>query len=291
MKNPIYNWLTKKYPQNQMLKNPYVGALIILLFFFLFLYIYKPLNTHESRIANYTITMAIYSIISAIQVLLSIKILKVIKYFSNNEEWTILKELISIILILLGIGTIIYFAAFFIEQPAQRWNLPTFFDSCKNAFLTGSIPFLFFTILNYRFLSFYNTSENKPSDNEKNTELELPEKIIQIDSKLKKEKLNFYPSQLLYASSEGNYVEFYLNRDNHIQKEIIRNSISNIDKQLLEIPFFFRTHRAYIVNVKKVHLKKGNTLGYRLKLSDIDVEIPVSRQYIKDFIQRFKEFN
>jgi len=291
MNNPIYHWLNKKYPKNSLLKNPYLGAFIIFLFFFGFMNIYKPLNVHASQMASFILTMAIYSIASAFPVIILVRLSKTINYFSKAEDWSILKELISIILILMGIGTSVYFTAFLVEEPSERWNLSTYLDSCKYAFLIGSIPFLFVSILNFRYLHFYNIHSVTEPVITSAIKTEYPEEIIQIDSKLKKEKLNFYPSQFLYATSEGNYVEFYLNRDNHIQKEIIRNSISDIDQQLMKIPFYIRTHRAFIVNVKKVHLKKGNTLGYRLKLYGIDAEIPVSRQNIKSFIERFDEFN
>ena len=291
MNNPITYRLTKRFPQNKMLKNPTFGSLIIFSFFFLFMYIYKPLNTHESQIAGYNVTMAIYGIACALPVFVLGKIIHSVKRFSNDEEWTLLKELLSIFFILLIMGTVVYFMAFVVEKPADRWNFSTYFDSCKIVFLIGVIPFLFFTILNFRYFRYHTiTSMNEKIDSS-DLASEFSEEIIQIDSKLKKEKLNFFPSQFLYAMSEGNYVEFYLNRDNHIQKEIIRNSISNIAGQLMGIPFCVRTHRAFIVNVKKVHLKKGNTLGYRLKLTGIDVEIPVSRQNINTFIQRFNEFN
>jgi hypothetical protein len=283
MNNPISNRLTKRFPQNKMLKNPTIGTLIIFCFFFLFMYIYKPLNAHESQIAGYTATMAIYSIACAIPVFALGKMIHSIKYFSKEEEWNLLKEFISIFIILLVMGTVVYFMAFVVEKPADRWNFSTFFDSCKNVFLIGVIPFIFFTILNIRYFRYHNISSVIEPVDSPDLESEFSEEIIQIDSKLKKEKLNFYPSQFLYAMSEGNYVEFYLNRDNHIQKEIIRNSISNIAGQLMGIPFCVRTHRAFIINVK--------TLGYRLKLTGIDVEIPVSRQNIKAFIQRFNEFN
>ena len=291
MNNPMTYRLTKRFPKNKMLKNPTIGTLIIFGFFFLFMYIYKPLNTHESQIAGYTVTMAIYSIACALPVFVFGKMLHSIKHFSNDEEWNLLKEVLSIFFILLAMGTVVYFMAFVVEKPADRWNFYTYFDSCKIVFLIGIIPFLFFTILNFRYFRYQNIpSVNEPVDSH-DLASEFPEEIIQIDSRLKKDKLNFYPSQFLYAMSEGNYVEFYLNRDNHIQKEIIRNSISNIAGQLTAIPFCVRTHRAFIVNVKKIHFKKGNTLGYRLKLTGIDVEIPVSRQNIKAFIQRFNEFN
>jgi DNA-binding LytR/AlgR family response regulator len=109
------------------------------------------------------------------------------------------------------------------------------------------------------------------------------EELIRIGSQLKKEELTFFPGQLIYAEADGNYIVFHLNIEDQIKKKIIRNSISNIEQQLSAIPFFFRTHRAYIVNLKKVCAQKGNTLGYRLKLSGTDIEIPVSRQKTRDF--------
>jgi DNA-binding LytR/AlgR family response regulator len=112
---------------------------------------------------------------------------------------------------------------------------------------------------------------------------EPAEELIRIKSQLKKEELTFYPCQFIYAESDGNYIIFHLDIENQIKKKIIRNSISNIEHQLSAIPFFFRTHRAYIVNLKRVCSQKGNTLGYRLKLSGTESEIPVSRQKTRDF--------
>ena len=84
---------------------------------------------------------------------------------------------------------------------------------------------------------------------------------------------------------------FHLNMENQIKKKTIRNSISNIEQQLSVIPFLFRTHRAYIANVKMVSSQKGNTLGYRLKLIGTDIEIPVSRQKTRDFDQIMKQYH
>lgn len=289
MNNPVYKWLNKRYPQNFIIKHSSVGSVISLAFCLLFLLTYKPLDTHESRPLSYVATMAVYCFSSAISVIVIMKILRSIRYFSDKEDWTILKECISILFILIGMGIFIYFTAFFVEEPSQRWNFSTFFDSCKYAFLIGAIPFLFFTVMNSRYFYVYAAhAENKYNSN---PETEQPEEIIQIDSKLKKERLSFYPDQFLYATSDGNYVVFYLNRNNNVQKEVIRNSISNIEEQLSQVPSIVRTHRAFIVNIRKVYLKKGNTLGYQLKLSNIDVEIPVSRQNIKTFDLQFDKFN
>jgi DNA-binding LytR/AlgR family response regulator len=78
-------------------------------------------------------------------------------------------------------------------------------------------------------------------------------------------------------------VVFYLSINNLVKKEIIRNSINSIEQQLSGIPYFLRIHRAFIVNLKKVRSKQGNTLGYMIKLSETEIKIPVSRKNTKDF--------
>ncbi len=290
MINQAYKWLNRKYPQNYIIQKPYIGAMIIALFCFGFVSIYKPLKTHGAVNLSYEATMAIYCFATAICVLLFIKVLKTTKYFSKKEDWTLLKELVTVTIILFGMGLAIYFIAFFIEEPTQRWNVSTFLNSAEYALLIGIIPFTFFTMLNYRYLLPWSIEIIGGGTN-KASGIEPSEKLIQICSKLKKEELSFYPSQFIYASSDSNYVDFYLYQDNKIKKETIRNSIGSIEQQLFEIPYIFRTHRAYIVNLKKILKKQGNTLGYRLEVTDIDFEIPVSRQNTRIFDNLFKQYH
>lgn len=283
MKGRIIKWLNIKYPQNYIIKNPFTGTLIIALFVFGFTVLYKPFNTHAARAFSYEATMAIYSLLSGIFIFLSIKILKTVKYFSNTKDWTIFKEFLSVFLVLFVLGIAIYVLGFFIETSAQRWNISTFLNSFKGAFLTGIIPLFFFTAINYPYLFSESIDLNIGNVAITGQENQPSEDLIQISSQLKKEDLSFYPSQFLYAESDGNYVVFYLSINSLVKKEIIRNSINSIEKQLSGIPYFLRIHRAFIVNLKKVRSKQGNTLGYMIKLSETEIKIPVSRNNTKDF--------
>jgi hypothetical protein len=283
MKGRIIKWLNIKYPQNYIIKNPFTGTLIIALFVFGFTVLYKPFSTHAARAFSYEATMAIYSLLSGIFIFLSIKILKTVKYFSNTKDWTIFKEFLSVFLVLFVLGIAIYLLGFFIETSAQRWNISTFLNSFKGAFLTGIIPLFFFTAINYPYLFSESIDLNIGNVAITGQENQPSEDLIQISSQLKKEDLSFYPSQFLYAESDGNYVVFYLSINSLVKKEIIRNSINSIEKQLSGIPYFLRIHRAFIVNLKKVRSKQGNTLGYMIKLSETEIKIPVSRKNTKDF--------
>ena len=233
--------------------------------------------------------MAVYMSGSSFFIFGIIKWLQSNRYFSNPNEWTILKEIIAIVIILLGMGIFIYLTGFLLELHGNRWNLPTFLDSFKHAFLIGIFPLGFFSAINYRYLLVSDIVQDFFQGANSSLK-EPPEELVRIISRLKKEELSFYPSQFIYSESEGNYVVFYLNFDNKIRKVVIRNSISEIEQQLSPIPFIMRTHMAYIVNIRKVSSRKGNTLGYHLKLFGADTEIPVSRQNTRTFNQLLKQY-
>jgi len=81
--------LKKCYPQNYIIKNPFIGSLVFFGFCIFFFVIYKPLQINESRFSGNEITVAIYCLIIAIPLYGLITILKRIKYFSNPDEWTV----------------------------------------------------------------------------------------------------------------------------------------------------------------------------------------------------------
>jgi hypothetical protein len=279
--------ISEKFPQNFILKHPLHGAMLIAGFTLVFALLYKPLGSHASRFLGYEATMSIYALISGTSLFGWINLLVRISIFSNKAKWTFAKELLAIVILLFALGVVIYFAAFILEEPANRWNFPTFFDSVKNAFLIGIIPFLFFTTLNY----LQWISPEVKYDSAVSASTSENEELLQISSQLKKESLSFYPSQFIYAESESNYVNFYLLSGDKVQKKVIRNSITDVEQQLAHIPFFARTHRAFIVNLKKIKSKKGNSLGYRLRLQGTDSEIPVSRNNTRKFNQLFRQLS
>jgi len=280
MKN-IKEFLSKSYPRNFLLRNPVTGGLVLALFMMGFTAIYRPLGSHASLGLSYLETMTLYALIAGFSIILVIYLLRQIPYFAEKSTWNLKKELLAVFLTLFGLGIAIYLAAFIIEPPADRWNFSTFFDSVKNAFLVGILPFTFFSAVNIPYLQTHFVEMEQPAKSTDQT-LQPVETRIHISSKLKKESLSFFPSQLLYVESDGNYVHFHLSENGQPRKVTIRNSISNIEAQLSGYPEFFRTHRAFIVNLKKIEQRLGNASGYRLKLSDTEMEIPVSRQKAKE---------
>jgi hypothetical protein len=284
----IKELLRKRYPPNFIIRSPFTGTLILMIFLLCFALIYRPHQAHEARTFPFYFTMILYCTALAVPVLVFNLILNRIYRLTYKKEWNITRELLSDIFLLFLMGVSAYFAGFIIETPTPRWNLATFFDSLMSVVLIGMIPVLVFTLINIRYLLTPETSDEFAAFDHTPAG-ESHEKQIHIISKAKKEELSFLPSEFIYAESDGNYVIFHLFVREQLKEVMIRNSISEIDQQLSAIPFFMRIHRAFIVNLKKVSSKSGNSLGYQLKLAGSNNKIPVSRQNTRKFDQLIRQ--
>lgn len=263
-----------------MIRNPLAGALILFLFSFFFLVLYHPMDAQRSVYFGFETTMLLYAGITALVAWGSIMLLRKIPFFRNPAAWTLFKEVLFICLVLQLMGLATFLLAFVLEEPIPegRWNFSTFIDSSKYAFLINIFPFAFFTATNYKFL-FLNFRPAMESFREE-TKQELS---VHIESSLKKESLDFIAGEFIFAMADGNYVMFHLYTDQHIKKVPIRNSITHIEKQLENIPYFFRCHRGFIINTNKVVSRKGNASGLILKMKYTDTRVPVSRNKISEF--------
>ncbi|MFP4555426.1 MAG: LytR/AlgR family response regulator transcription factor [Bacteroidales bacterium] len=287
--NQIKELLYRQYPQNFIIQKPIWGAIAFIAILFLFAITYQPLQIHEARSFSFSLTVLLYGLLISICVFIVAVIIKKTSCFSKNKRWTVSKELFSILIILTSIGLSAYSAGFLIEDQGERLNMSTFLDSFIRSVLIGVVPVVIPSLVNIRF-AFTPEIFQEYKVNSQSRQKETNEKLIQIKSKAKKEELSFLKNEFIYAESKGNYVIFHLIRQEREFKVTIRNSISDIEQQLDSIPHFMRTHRAFIVNLGKVISKKGNSLGYHLKLQDSSSIIPVSRQNVKKFDELSQQF-
>ena len=272
----------RRYPQSFLIKAPLWGTVVFAIILYFFAVVYQPLSLHGAGSLSFSFTMLLYCLLVSLPVFAAALLVKKSNHFSENSSWTVLKELQSIIILLLTIGVSAYFAGFVMESQESRWNIATFLDSFSRSVLIGVIPVLLPSLLNIRFaltpeiFREYQIAESSRSE-------QACESPIVIKSRAKKEELTFKADELIYAESDGNYVDFYLIKQDKPLKVTIRNSINEIELQLSVAPQFMRTHRAYIVNLKKVVSNNGNSLGYQLKLEGTNNQIPVSRQNTRKF--------
>ncbi len=103
---------------------------------------------------------------------------------------------------------------------------------------------------------------------------------VELHSEYSADIFRVQANQIIYVLSADNYVEVGYLHEDEFKKKLIRNTLKNIENQLVNFQGFIRTHRTSIVNMQYVdELKKKNN-KYWLSLSVSAQTIPVARQYL-----------
>lgn len=98
---------------------------------------------------------------------------------------------------------------------------------------------------------------------------------LEVDRKI----LFLKPDEIIYCESDGNYCRIFLERG----KSLFLTKQLKAVGMLLPEQQFLRTHKSYIVNLKKI--REYHRIGHYLLLSN-DKHIPVSRQLRGYFMDR-----
>lgn len=109
---------------------------------------------------------------------------------------------------------------------------------------------------------------------------EIHHEIIHLFSDNKNQDFKVHIDDIFYIEAMQNYVSIYFQKDGKPQKELLRNTIKNMETQL-QSTVLIRCHRSFIVNSDLIENVEGNAQGLRLTLKNLkDFEVPVSRKYI-----------
>ncbi len=103
---------------------------------------------------------------------------------------------------------------------------------------------------------------------------------IEIISENKFENFKVCYKDIIAIKSADNYIKVYIIRNNVVEMKIIRNTLKNIESQLIKRREFIRCHRTSVVNVEYVNKLVKNYSGYSLEINELKENIPVSRQYL-----------
>ena len=94
-------------------------------------------------------------------------------------------------------------------------------------------------------------------------------------------KLNL--NQILYLSSDDNYVDIHYMEKDIRKKLIVRSSLKNLEAQLVNpISPIQRCHRQFLINTSRMTIQKSTSRSMLLALLGEPDNIPVSSQYVKD---------
>ena len=87
-------------------------------------------------------------------------------------------------------------------------------------------------------------------------------------------------NRIIAFEANDNYViTYYLSDDNVLQKSMDRVSLKKVEELINQHDHFFRVHKSHIINKKFVHSIGGKSQAYKIKMSFVNSEVPVSRSF------------
>ncbi|MBI3136185.1 MAG: LytTR family transcriptional regulator [Bacteroidetes bacterium] len=297
----MLDWLRKPYPflyENLLIRIRV--ALFITVFVFLFLIIFKPFQIDRVLVTNLYMGAFFYGLTSGIVVfLVGGFLIRFLPGFFSDKDWTIGKELISTNIMLISVGIANAFVGTYLEcRPLTNGTVNFWWEIYQDfihTYAVGIFPVMVLTAISYSI--FLKRNLAKAIENNKNLNLRLEEQpvskvaedqLVTIVSPANNNDFSFRLNDLLFIMADGNYVEFHMESEDAVKREIRRNTLSHIESQLAEYDFLFRSHRAYLVNLKKVVHSSGNAQGYELKLAKTTHTVPVSRRNLGRFDELIK---
>lgn len=270
-------FLNYSFPYLDKMRHRLLHVFIILVFSVFFLFIFEPFNIRAwLKYPEWLKNLGLISLgfTFAFIIAFSQLLVRTIIKIQNFKVWHLFSWLMVEIIILSVILTII-FADF--TKGFTRELLITLKYSSIGLALPYSFSLLILVLIHQK---------NKLVSNNTN----IPGKksrLISIKDEREQVKFTIDKSSILFLESTDNYVTIYYAQEGGIKKEMVRNSMKKMEKQLSSLGLF-RCHRSFIVNIDNVQWFKKKGRNYFFKMKSYDTIIPVSRAFvpaIKSLIQ------
>jgi len=163
-----------------------------------------------------------------------------------------------------------------------------FLESLRIIFLSLSLWYIIgLTILTLHNLSKENRHANATQTAEAENKVPIQYDCINICDENDQLRFSLKPKDLLYFESSDNYITVYYHKNNRICKELVRNSLKNIEQDMLKYNCI-RCHRSYIINLLNVSSIKKNGRTYEISIEGTSSPIPISRGYLQSVKELLK---
>ncbi len=292
--------LNEPFPDQSDICKTTKDSIIVGVFVTLFLYLFKPFDLSNYQGNHFVVCFSFGIITTMISLLYDVVTRQLFKIQKDLTNWTMWKWMIDVLCMILIIAIANYcFLCLYFQY--FEWNLYSFLRMLWSTFLVGIFPVILFGLVAQRKASFENEQAaaaiqpllSVPNQPQKEPlkkvepKEEFPE-LIQLNSQNKNHSLNLRVEQFLYAESLQNYVGVHYVKNDQVEKEVLRSTISSI-ASTCEHSSIIRCHRSFIVNTLHIEKVEGNAQGLRLTLKQVDdVVIPVSRKFINLLKQKIE---
>lgn len=280
----MLTYLKRPSPIDYTTKLRLILSLGIPLFIFGFLFIFRPFGLFEEAEISPILATAGFGLIAFLCVAFMLFGWSNFWMKRMGSNWSIGYELFAIFLLVSQIGVLNH--VFIVEIVCNQYYanhslLSSFLISLGMTYAVAFFPVAFILILyeaNWRGQDNFIPSQNQPHDSN-----EIISTII-VEGQTKENAIELSSESFLFAKAAGNYVEFYSQMNGDLRKDLQRITMAKLEDLFMKNEFpALKTHRGYIINLKKVLHFEGNAQGYSLDFGAGIEKVPVSRKQIPDF--------
>jgi DNA-binding LytR/AlgR family response regulator len=146
-----------------------------------------------------------------------------------------------------------------------------------NVILLGFFPILISILINYIYKLKKYSQPVVIAHSPTTTTSDTPQ-TIRLIAENEKDILEIGSDDLFFIGSSDNYSTVHFLKNDVLQKELLRSSLSRLETQIASSKIV-RCHRSYIVNMDRVARVSGNAQGYKFHLQPTELTVPVARKY------------
>jgi DNA-binding LytR/AlgR family response regulator len=307
----LLSFLNKPFPRSDQDSRSVRNNFFVGCFVALFLIVFEPFDIARWQTDNKELKLIGFGVVSfVIPIFVSTIIAHFIQKKPVEDNWTIGKEIVVILIILVCIAAGNMFYGRFLYIMPFTWN--GFLFAFMSVVLIGIFPVTLHVLRKHNKLLKINLEKatvvnehlhpeeikNRIDDHipEEEPLPNMPDNIadeIKVVSKIifiaenEKDKVELLPEQLLYIEAADNYSNIVFIEEEKIKKQLIRSSLKRIESQV-NFELILRCHRTFIVNLKNVKKVEGNAAGYKLYFNKDNYFVPVSRNYGNSILEKLK---
>ncbi|RKR80355.1 LytTR family transcriptional regulator [Mucilaginibacter gracilis] len=274
-----------EYPSRYLPENLLKTSAVIFGIILLFLLLFKPfgVSASEQRI-NYFFICGLHALSPAIIIYTYFGMLNYLRERSQVKSWTLFQEYVQIGVVLLLTGFVSFLMRDIVYKNTYNWSWYYLWEEVRNSLIAGSLFYFLFRLTGF----YFQSKKGSPFVlqfiplNVEPAKTVTPSSLF-IKTQVKQEDFSLCLSDLLFAKADGNYIELTSYRDTQITTELKRISLTQFESQISDHPYFFRCHRAYLVNMLRIENVSGNSQGYTLAFKSAETKVPVSRAQLDSF--------
>lgn len=114
------------------------------------------------------------------------------------------------------------------------------------------------------------------------------EQVVDFLFDNEKDHLQLALKNLVCVEGSDNYSAFYYYKDDKLRKDLFRVTLKSVEDQLNECNDVVRCHKSFIVNITHIKRISGNAQGFRLHFQDLNFEVPVSRKFPREMLEKIR---